>query len=191
MPRVLRSSRACSRTFGGSAALSSRRQIACRALPALSDGANLTATICISRVFRGSSSWFVTLVLAESLTVQSFLSLLEARCPVIELRSSVDHRRLKQAASLEELNRPRAWFLESEREAFEQAVLNATKGATGAPLTLSVYNRPLHVPWAIDGVARFSFADLCQAVRCLVLIVSLRGHRVDAPALPFSCARAY
>jgi len=190
MRPALRSSRACSRTSGGSAASSSRRRIACRALPALSDGSDLTATICISRAFSGSSFWSGTGP-AASLTAQSFLSLLEARCPVIELRSSVDHRRLKQAASLEELNRPRAWFLESEREAFEQAVLNATKGATGAPLTLSVYNRPLHVPWAIDGVARFSFADLCQAVRCLVLIVSLRGHRVDAPALPFSCARAY
>ena len=97
--------------------------------------------------------------------IPSFLAALERRCPPIELRSALDHRRLKRAASIDDVARTRSWYLPSERDAFERAVAQAASGKTGAPRSLSVYGRELRVPWAVDGIARFSFAELCEAVR--------------------------
>jgi len=54
--------------------------------------------------------------------------------------------------------------------AWEEAlrwVVGGGGAGAGAEKTLSVYGRDVKVPWALGGVARFSFADLCENRRPL------------------------
>lgn len=55
-----------------------------------------------------------------------------------------------------------SWY--TDKTQFEDLVANAA-GEAGTARQLTVYGRPVHVPWQIDGqVARFRFADLCEQV---------------------------
>lgn len=40
-----------------------------------------------------------------------------------------------------------------------------TDSVLGAPTSVNVYGRKVEVPWAVDKVARFTFAELCEEVR--------------------------
>lgn len=42
-----------------------------------------------------------------------------------------------------------------------------TEQGEGSEKTLRVYGRDVRVPWALGGVARFSFSDLCENRRPL------------------------
>lgn len=107
---------------------------------------------------------------------QSFLGHLQARCPVYELRSKEDWRRRQRKIALDgsdaqdlavpawarAFEHDASWF--TERAEFEKLVDKRFEG-TGTPKQLTVYGRPLNVPWQIEGqVARFRFADLCEQV---------------------------
>lgn len=58
-----------------------------------------------------------------------------------------------------------SWF--TNKEEFEKLVESISEDA-GTPKQLTVYGRPLSIPWQVDGqVARFKFSDLCEQVRLL------------------------
>lgn len=87
-----------------------------------------------------------------------FIDLLRARMDVLRLGGSKDHR-------LGRLHGWQVYFSPLGAEATTQldrvfAVL--TDGVAGGPDELVVQRRPLRVPCAAKGVARFSFADLCE-----------------------------
>jgi protein AFG1 len=42
-------------------------------------------------------------------------------------------------------------------------------GGAGAPTSVNVYGRSVQVPWAVDKVARFTFAQLCEEVSLAVI----------------------
>jgi cell division protein ZapE len=87
------------------------------------------------------------------------IALLEKQCEVIRLDARTDFR-------LEKLTGMRAWYVPADAKA--DAALNETwkrlVGAhAGAPQELIIKRRAVRVPKAAMGVARFSFADLCEA----------------------------
>lgn len=64
-----------------------------------------------------------------------------------------------------------SWF--TDKGGFEDLVKTVTPETEGSPKQLTVYGRPLHVPSQVEGqVARFRFADLCEQVRDLCLVVA-------------------
>lgn len=110
---------------------------------------------------------------------QAFLGHLQTRCPVYELRSREDWRRRQRATSFTSLTDTTeegtkssrwaaafegdmSWF--TDRTVFEDVSKTVTS-SKGSPKELTVYGRPLHVPWQVEGqAARFRFSDLCEKV---------------------------
>ncbi|MBN9042115.1 MAG: cell division protein ZapE [Rhizobiales bacterium 62-47] len=87
-----------------------------------------------------------------------FIGQIEAHMDVRRLDSRTDFR-------LEKLVGVKMWLVPADQDAeaaLDKAWLKMTGGAAGAPLDLVVKSRKLHVPRAAHGVARFSFADLCE-----------------------------
>ena len=64
---------------------------------------------------------------------------------------------------LEKLKGAAVYHVPPDRHALDQAFLMLTGSVRGKPLDLPLLGRLLHVPDAAGGVARFSFADLCEA----------------------------
>ncbi|GAA6063760.1 hypothetical protein JCM10212_002712 [Sporobolomyces blumeae] len=119
-------------------------------------------------------------------TLSPFLSALSYRSPVIELVSPNDYRLVARSQhplspdtdaetpgdfGTEEAwkrwgTRSRGWFVKGEEKEYEEAlkwVIGGKEGeARGEPRELSVYGRKLRVPWANEGVARFTFKELCE-----------------------------
>lgn len=88
-----------------------------------------------------------------------FVALIEKRLDVVELNGPQDYR-LKRMAGLKRYITP----LGPEADAaMDAAWLKLSDGAPGSPRSLTVLGRTLPVPRAADGVARFSFDDLCLA----------------------------
>ncbi len=88
----------------------------------------------------------------------SFISLLEERLDVVELTAAKDYR-------LDRLSGQSLYFApldEAARRAISAAFTRMTGVWNGAPMKLSNNGRSLHVPQAARGVARFTFADLCE-----------------------------
>ncbi|KAK4699334.1 hypothetical protein P7C70_g6928, partial [Phenoliferia sp. Uapishka_3] len=118
-------------------------------------------------------------------SVNAFLLALSSRSPVIEIASPLDYRREQRGVSLspstssdvagdfgtEEAwkrwgSRAKGWFVKGEEKEFEEGVeWIVGKGAEskGAKRVLKVYGRDLVVPWTLDGVARFTFKDVCES----------------------------
>lgn len=87
-----------------------------------------------------------------------FIDLLKDRCEVFELKSETDYR-------LEKIQGARRYVSPLGREA--DAVLdnlwwNLTGKTVGPASSLAMKGRLVHVPQALDGFARFGFADLCD-----------------------------
>ena len=87
-----------------------------------------------------------------------FVDLIEERMDVLELVSAKDYR-------LEKLAGQRLYFTPADAAAtaeLDKIWLRMTGGQVGAPSELEVKGRRIAVPRAAMGIARFSFADLCQ-----------------------------
>lgn len=89
---------------------------------------------------------------------EPFIAMLEERLDVVELAARTDFRREKLAGLA-------SWHVPPDataRAALDAAFRRLT-GEDGHPETIEVFGRAVAVPCAADGVARFSFAALCQA----------------------------
>lgn len=90
-----------------------------------------------------------------------FIGMIEERCELFELKSRTDYR-------LEKLKAQPVWITpadEAADRALDQAFRRLAGGDAGRPETLAVQGRDFVVADALDGVARFSFADLCEEAR--------------------------
>lgn len=87
-----------------------------------------------------------------------FIELVGQRLDVLELDSGVDYRlqRLKDITAYHAPLGPRA------DAALDKAFAELTEGATATPDEIHYKGRKILVPLAARGVARFSFADLCE-----------------------------
>jgi cell division protein ZapE len=86
-----------------------------------------------------------------------FLDLLESRMAVIELGARTDYR-------LQKLRRAPVYYCPADAAAdaaMDAAFLHLAGAARGFPRDLPLLGRFVHVPQAVDSVARFGFDDLC------------------------------
>jgi cell division protein ZapE len=89
---------------------------------------------------------------------EPFIAMLEEHLDVVELRARTDFR-------LEKLSGMPSWHVPADAAAsaaLSEAFRRLT-GEDGGPETLAVLGRQVAVPRAADGVARFTFAELCEA----------------------------
>lgn len=88
-----------------------------------------------------------------------FIDLLEAHAELVRLDGPTDYRRLKFSG--------RAVFHvgtgPDARAAMDRVFQGLTGGAPAAPTSVTSLGRTIRVPAAAMGVARFDFADLCEA----------------------------
>jgi cell division protein ZapE len=87
-----------------------------------------------------------------------FIGLLERRMEVVRLDARADFR-------LEKLAGVKVWHVPADAaadHALDEAWRRLALGAKGGPQDLMVQGHVLHVPKAAIGVARFSFAELCE-----------------------------
>ncbi|MEO3428137.1 cell division protein ZapE [Pelagibius sp. CAU 1746] len=89
---------------------------------------------------------------------EPFIALVKRRLDVLELDSGVDYRlkRLKDITAYHAPLGPRA------EAALDKAFAELTEGAAAAPDQVIYKGREIPVPLAARGVARFSFAGLCE-----------------------------
>jgi cell division protein ZapE len=88
-----------------------------------------------------------------------FIEMLQERLEVLKLEARTDFR-------LEKLSGQRVWLTplsQATGEAMDQAWGRLTGDAPGMPALITVLGRELRVPAQAQGVARFRFADLCEA----------------------------
>ena len=88
-----------------------------------------------------------------------FIAQIEAHMDVMQLDARTDFR-------LEKLTGVKMWLVPDDGEAsaaLNKAWVKMTGNAPCKPRDISIKGRTLHVPCSSDGVARFSFADLCEA----------------------------
>jgi cell division protein ZapE len=88
-----------------------------------------------------------------------FIAQIEAHMDVMRLDARTDFR-------LEKLTGVKMWLVPDDGEAvaaLNKAWAKMTGNAPCKPRDISIKGRTLHVPCSAHGVARFSFADLCQA----------------------------
>jgi cell division protein ZapE len=88
-----------------------------------------------------------------------FIEVLKTRLDLLELDSGLDYR-LRRLQSLEVYHSP---LDEAAARAQDEAFAELTAGALARPIMLDYKGRGLVVPIAARGVARFSFAELCEA----------------------------
>ncbi|KAK4050422.1 hypothetical protein OIV83_003492 [Microbotryomycetes sp. JL201] len=143
-------------------------------------------------------------------SLNPFLRALAARSPVIELLSPNDYRRTqrrrdgldpsqdREAGDFGTVEawkrwgtRSKGWFVKADQAQFDKAVQRIVGDAQGSPRDLIVYGRRLSVPWAHEGVARFTFAELCLAPLGPADYITLGStfHTIiltDVPVLPLS-----
>ncbi|HWM82633.1 MAG TPA: cell division protein ZapE [Pseudolabrys sp.] len=87
-----------------------------------------------------------------------FLDLLRQRVEVVRLDARTDFR-------LEKMTGVPVWYVPADAAAarkLDEAWARLTGGQAGQPQTLTVKGRQVRVPRAAMGVARFTFADLCN-----------------------------
>lgn len=116
------------------------------------------------------------------------IAMIEARCEVFELKSRTDFR-------LEKLKSQPVWITPAD-EAADRALDAAFQRLAGAPKgrreSLSVQGREVEVPQALHGVARFSFAQLCDEARgpADYLAIAERYHTLVLDRVPVLTAEA-
>lgn len=116
-----------------------------------------------------------------------FIALLQERMLVVKLDSRTDFR-LEKLAGAPVYHVPAD---ERARAALDDAFRRLTGKAGGEPTVLTVKGHAVEVPAARDGIARFSFADLCSKPLGAsdYLAVAERFHTVileDVPVLDFA-----
>ena len=87
-----------------------------------------------------------------------FVALMGERLDVVELAARTDFR-------LEKLARAPVYYCPDDARAgaaLDATFLSLTGATRGAPMDIALLGRTLRVPQAIDGVARFSFDELCR-----------------------------
>ena len=87
-----------------------------------------------------------------------FIAQISEHMDVMRLDARTDFR-------LEKLVGVKMWLVPADRDAdaaLDQAWARMTGNAKCGPRDISIKGRILHVPCSADGVARFSFADLCE-----------------------------
>ncbi|MDA7946549.1 MAG: cell division protein ZapE [Hyphomicrobiaceae bacterium] len=89
---------------------------------------------------------------------EPFIALIEEKLEVLQLESQTDYR-------LQKLQGAQLYFSPADKKAARSMdevweILTGTK--KGAPASIEVKKRKIKVPEAAMGVARFSFADLCE-----------------------------
>jgi cell division protein ZapE len=87
-----------------------------------------------------------------------FIAQIPEHMDVLRLDARTDFR-------LEKLAGVKMWLVPADRDAaaaLDQAWVKMTGNAKCKPRDISIKGRILHVPCSADGVARFSFADLCE-----------------------------
>jgi cell division protein ZapE len=87
-----------------------------------------------------------------------FIALMGERLEIVELKARTDYR-------LEKLARAPVYYWPADgaaTAALDDAFRSLTGAARGEPLALNLLGRALDIPEAVDGVARFAYADLCQ-----------------------------
>ena len=84
-----------------------------------------------------------------------FIDLVTAHLDVVKLDVPTDYRLRKLAAAP-------LWHVPPDRAAMDAAFLDLAGAPEGEPETLRVQGRDLVVPNALNGVARFSFDELCD-----------------------------
>ena len=87
-----------------------------------------------------------------------FIAQISEHMDVMRLDARTDFR-------LEKLSGVKMWLVPADRDAdaaLDQAWARMTGNAKCKPRDISIKGRILHVPCSADGVARFSFADLCE-----------------------------
>ena len=87
-----------------------------------------------------------------------FIAIIKQRLDVIELDHDTDYRleRLRGRATYHYPDGP------ASQRALDQAFEDLTRGGTPTAASLAVQGRTLHVPRQAAGVARMSFAELCE-----------------------------
>ena len=87
-----------------------------------------------------------------------FIAQIVGHMDVLRLDARTDFR-------LEKLTGVKMWLVPADRDAdaaLDQAWVKMTGNAKCKPRDISIKGRILHVPCSADGVARFSFADICE-----------------------------
>ncbi|HEY5126994.1 MAG TPA: cell division protein ZapE [Bradyrhizobium sp.] len=87
-----------------------------------------------------------------------FIAQISAHMDLLQLDARTDFR-------LEKLAGVKMWLVPDDRDAaaaLDWAWVKMTGNAKAKPRDISIKGRILHVPCSADGVARFSFADLCE-----------------------------
>ena len=87
-----------------------------------------------------------------------FIAQISEHMDVLRLDARTDFR-------LEKLAGVKMWLVPADRHAaaaLDQAWVKMTRNAKCKPRDIAIKGRILHVPCSADGVARFSFADLCE-----------------------------
>ena len=87
-----------------------------------------------------------------------FIAQISDHMDVLRLDARTDFR-------LEKLTGVKMWLVPADRDAnaaLDQAWVKMTGNAKCKPRDISIKGRILHVPCSADGVARFSFADICE-----------------------------
>jgi cell division protein ZapE len=87
-----------------------------------------------------------------------FIAQIAAHMDVLRLDARTDFR-------LEKLAGVKMWLVPASREAdaaLDSAWVKMTGKTRGKPREISIKGRILHVPCSADGVARFTFAELCE-----------------------------
>jgi cell division protein ZapE len=87
-----------------------------------------------------------------------FIAQINAHMDVLRLDARTDFR-------LEKLAGVKMWLVPADQEAdaaLDRAWARMTGNATAKPRDISIKGRVLHVPRSAHGVARFSFAELCE-----------------------------
>jgi len=87
-----------------------------------------------------------------------FITLLQQNVEVVKLEAPKDFR-------LEKLNQQPVWYVPADEDAsvaLDNAWQRLTGVLTGSPVEIAAKGRVIRVPEAAKGVARFSFAQLCE-----------------------------
>ena len=101
-----------------------------------------------------------------------FIDLLCERLDILEMAGGMDYR-LARLKGLSVYHTPLGPAAEA---ALNEAFRRLTDDAAGAPMTLDVQGRRLTIPLAAHGVARFTFAELCERPLGAADYIALAAH---------------
>ncbi len=101
-----------------------------------------------------------------------FIAEIADHMDVLRLDARTDFR-------LEKLAGVKMWLVPADRAAtaaLDRAWAKMTGNAPGKPRDIPIKGRILHVPCSANGVARFSFADICERAACRVGLSAARAR---------------